>query len=450
METEVLENDDRSDYCKLEKENNTLSKLLKEKDDQLKVILYAMNLLSKIMCCRETDDKKSYKNTVIRELNELKSNWNLDETALPMILSEANKLESSLNVICSEADISESENKCLREKIKKSEEWNINLLKSLEKVYNQNVRLTNSLKKSRSKNKKLVSFLKLYSDKTQLELEENKNKKLELQTALHEMSLKDDDEISFASSSMSANIFERITPTVKLTKSREMQINIPAISEKLGLQFLLLPNKTNSTKGLFVVCGLHGFDATVNTCPELGSKLISIGSESLEEECNNYNSMSELHEKITNKIGATEDFILRFRKDELTKGQSEALNKAIIATNDSYSSSNKNTTIKVPYDSHHVISDSEERDGFSTNDTVSFLEEKKKALILREWKNDQKSIEKRNTNRTKTNVGNINDLVLRGWSTIDRSPQVNKDKKETKVVVPAKTTKSKENLQMCK
>lgn len=409
---------DRAYYCRLKDENERLHQLMKEKDEQVEALLYAIDLLSKLSCSSESNIGEGDKYRISKALNELNSKWNFDETAIPIILSEIHKLQSAINVVSTEADLSESENKSLRESLKKYEDCNLTLSNTVKKLYNRNLKLKKNLKKAYKENKKLATFLKYCTIKARMECEENEMKNLELQTALHEKSLhyhqqqQPDDEISFASSLTSTGtIFEDGMATVCLrTKSLIHTIEISAQNDKLGLQFLFLEKS-----GYFIVCGFHGFNDLINMRPDLGSKLILIDDENLEEAPNKYNSISELHNMMTSKLHAKKNFTLSFRKDELTKNERETLSKAIIATNDSYTKNKSSGIFKVPI-SNNTVSDSEEREEVLIDNS------------LKTFPNRNKTGDKPDKQIVQEKPNKKDNLVLREWSVDSSSYTINNDK----------------------
>merc|ERR1712151_545617 len=256
-----------------------------------------------------------------------------------------------------------SENQHLKTTLGKSQELNTVLKNICKGLYRENVELKRSLVKKVKEKKSLKKGLKDLSCRAKEKEEENEIETFKLKTALHEQNLRslcEDDNMSCISTLTSHSTIyddgmatvclfpEQMSPrTAAMKRGKILKITIK--SNKLGLQFLMIPDKyagdelkdasMNDEVGLFVVCGYHGFDDKVNTRPDLGSKLIAIDNVSLER---TMHTTKDLHQQISSKLSNAKAFTLSFRNDELTKMQRDVLNKAITATNESTSSCSSN------------------------------------------------------------------------------------------------------------
>jgi len=343
---------------------------LEERDEQLDALLRIIYLLSRSVTNTKyfdtdeadnghTEEEEAFSlNYIYKELDGMSSDWNLEETALPVLISEINKVQSNMHVVSKEIELAESENQHLKTTLGKSQELNAVLKKICKGLYRENMELKKSIVKKVKAKESLKKGLRDLSFMSKEKEEANEIETFKLKTALHEQNLRalcedHDDNMSCISTLTShSTIYDDGMATVCLfpeqksprtaAKKRGKVLKITIKSNKLGLQFLMIPDKyagdelkdasMNDEVGLFVVCGYHGFDDKLNIRPDLGSKLIAINYVSLER---TMHTTKDLHQQINSKLTSTKDFTLSFRNDELTKMQRDVLNKAITATNES-------------------------------------------------------------------------------------------------------------------
>ena len=125
----------------------------------------------------------------------------------------------------------------------------------------------------------------------------------------------------------------------------------PSGTKKVGLRFQSVPISNNmetekefqSTKksgDLVLVCGIKGFDKSINVVPSIGARLVAIDGVALT--ASNPMSLGDIKRKVSSKISARESFSLVFRNIELSDIQRKLLMKGVQSMN---MESSKNTLV---------------------------------------------------------------------------------------------------------
>jgi len=112
----------------------------------------------------------------------------------------------------------------------------------------------------------------------------------------------------------------------------------PNGTKKVGIRFQNVPFNDDTEKenvgqssqksgDIILVCGVKGFDSSVNIVPSIGARLVAIDGVALT--VSNQMTLDDIRRKVSSKISVGDSFSLVFRNDKLTETQRNLLMKGV-------------------------------------------------------------------------------------------------------------------------
>jgi len=116
----------------------------------------------------------------------------------------------------------------------------------------------------------------------------------------------------------------------------------PSGTKKVGLRFQKVPisddtetekvfQSSKKSRDLILVCGVTGFDTSLNVVPSIGARLVAIDGVALT--ASNPMNLSDVKRKVSSKVSAGDSFSLVFRNIDLSCTQRKLLMKGVQSMN---------------------------------------------------------------------------------------------------------------------